>query len=111
MFKKVIVLFLVIAFSMVSCEDLTLTNNQEKSDYYYLSTDHIIIAPILYRDTQYIEYTLDSLHIHKSTEMPFVLELDADTLSLGYHIVEARQYRMPSVGVTNSKSIIDFTIL
>lgn len=115
MFKRLLI-FLSIAISTISCIELEqtvdLTDILNKSDYYYLSTDHIIIVPKISSDTQYIEFTLDSLYTHTSTKMPFILELEADTLSLGYHIVNVRQIRTPSTGIIMSTTTnIDFTIL
>lgn len=113
MFKKLLIVCLV-SFSTTSCGKQTFdqVNVQNKSDYYYLSSDHIIIAPKLYDNTQYIEYTLDNSQTHISTIMPFVLELEADSLSIGYHSVQVRQFLLASPLVTiSTTTTIDFTIL
>lgn len=114
MFKKRLILSFVVALCLISCvtQEIKVDGNKE-TDFYYLSTDQIIIVPELFvNDVQYVEYKLDNTYTHKSDEMPFVLELDADTLSVGYHVVSIRPYRLvEGLIIRSSEKEVYFTIL
>lgn len=102
-------------FCLVSCDDYQVSDSDYNlsSDRYYLSSDLIMIVPKLSDGVQYVEYTLDSKYIYTSFEMPFVLELKADTLSSGYHIVGIKQHGSISEGYVSydKYSTVAFTIL
>ena len=112
MLKKSLILLAIIAFGLASCDDYILYPSTNQSDYYYKRNDHIIIAPRITDGTTSVEYLLDSTYTHTLTEMPFALELNADTLSLGYHILKVKRCYSGSTGVAiTSTTTIDFTIL
>ena len=106
MLKKILIILSGITLCLASC------TQEFEYGRTYLSTDHIVIAPRLEDNVTYIQYTLDDRFTHKSTEMPFILELAADTLSLGDHKVTVQQYYSPSPNNSTIKiSTISFTII
>lgn len=113
MFKKLLILLAAITALITSCSSPNFDVFYSGDNYgSYLSTDHIIIVPHIFDGLEYVEYTLDDTHIHTLYEMPFALELEADTLSTGVHSVKIRHHMLPSDGVTfNKTSSITFEII
>lgn len=117
MLKKSLILSLTASLSFVACSYLSWNPNAvftpnlyDSEDYYYYQhNDRIIIAPEIKSGAIHIEYTLDDKYKHTLSEMPFVLELSADTLSVGMHTIKITQQLLNYAGGTQSSPSPDVT--